>query len=506
MNYRYVKSFTIAMGVLLLAGSPECRAWSTYSTGEDPATGNCADCHGEFRGGDYTSNFDGTAWNAHLMDGHESFIGDSGNAACDICHSGNNRSPTFIASSDSSTKPYGCLGCHGRLDDGPGQFGDGLRANHMNSATYLGLAGGLTCAVCHAGDTTPVGEDFLPFNYSLAGTIMDPCSSEAQFGPTGLDNDGDGVRDAADADCAAVVPTLGDFDLDGMADVLLRNSSTGQNWMYLMNGSTISSSVGINSIPAPWAVAGTGDYDGNGTADILWRNGTTGQNWMYLMNGAAITSSLSVNTVAGSDWQVAGNGDYDGDGNADILWRNSATGQNWMYLMNGATIASSVGVNTVPSPWVIAGTGDFDGNGTADILWRNSTTGQNWMYLMNGATITSSLSVNTVAGLDWQVAGNGDYDGDGMDDILWRNSTTGQNWMYLMNGATIAGSLGVNMVADLNWQIAGEGDYNGNGMADILWRNGATGQIWMYLMNGASINSSLGVNTVPTTWDIVNTR
>jgi beta-lactamase superfamily II metal-dependent hydrolase len=248
------------------------------------------------------------------------------------------------------------------------------------------------------------------------------------------------------------------------------------------------------------------DHDGDGNADILWRNSATGQNWMYLMSGATIASSLGVNTVASLDWEIVGNGDYDGDGNADILWRNSATGQNWMYLMSGATIASSLGVNTVASTdWKIVGNGDYDGDGKADILWRNSVTGQNWMYLMNGATIGSSLGVNTVASPDWEIVGNGDYDGDGNADILWRNSATGQNWMYLMTGATIASSLGVNNVP-VAWKIVAEGDYDGDGNADILWRNSATGQNWMYLMNSNSIASSVGVNTVPTDWDIVNAQ
>jgi len=70
------------------------------------------------------------------------------------------------------------------------------------------------------------------------------------------------------------------------------------------------------------------------------------------MEGPSIASSAGINTVS-TAWHVAGNGDYDGDGNADILWRNSTNGQNWMHLMNGATIDSSAGINTVPTTWGI---------------------------------------------------------------------------------------------------------------------------------------------------------
>jgi hypothetical protein len=183
---------------------------------------------------------------------------------------------------------------------------------------------------------------------------------------------------------------------------------TGQNHMYLMNGATVESSLSITTVPDPdvWKVAGNGDYNGDGMSDILWRNETSGQNHMYLMNGATVDSSLSVTTVPNPDlWKVAGSGDFNGDGNADILWRHAVTGQNHMYLMNGATVDSSVSVTTVPSPeaWKVAGTGDYDGDGDADILWRNISSGQNHMYLMNGATVQSSLSVTSVTATTWEI-------------------------------------------------------------------------------------------------------
>ena len=138
--------------VLLLIVPMNSNAFETYST--DGSTGNCANCHGDFRGDNYTSNSDGTAWNDHLMGGHESFIGDNGNDQCDVCHSGNNRSPTYLALSDLAAKPNGCVGCHGREQDitandgifggpNPGR-GDGLRANHMGSTAYTNWPGGAT--------------------------------------------------------------------------------------------------------------------------------------------------------------------------------------------------------------------------------------------------------------------------------------------------------------------------------------------------------------------------
>src|SRR2546427_9497397 len=83
-------------------------------------------------------------------------------------------------------------------------------------------------------------------------------------------------------------------------------------------------------------VAGVGDFNGDGRADILWRYSSTGENYVYLMNGTTITGEGYL-AEADLNWQVAGVGDFNGDGKADILWRNSSTGENYVYLMNGTT-------------------------------------------------------------------------------------------------------------------------------------------------------------------------
>src|SRR5438552_17744271 len=96
---------------------------------------------------------------------------------------------------------------------------------------------------------------------------------------------------------------------------------------------------------------GRGDLDGDGKADILWRNSATGENYVYLMNGTAIASEGSLRTVADQNWQIAGTGDFDGDGNADIVWRNAATGEDYIYLMNGTTIAGADCYITTAADW-----------------------------------------------------------------------------------------------------------------------------------------------------------
>ncbi len=121
-----------------------------------------------------------------------------------------------------------------------------------------------------------------------------------------------------------------------------------------MSGTTIASqgSPGTVSPSSGWVIQGTGDFDGNGMSDILWRNSTSGEVYIWLMNGTTITSQGSPGTVS-SAWSIQGVGDYNGDGKADVLWRNTS-GEVYVWEMNGLTIASQGSPGTASSPWQIS--------------------------------------------------------------------------------------------------------------------------------------------------------
>ena len=72
-----------------------------------------------------------------------------------------------------------------------------------------------------------------------------------------------------------------------------------------MNGLTIASEGYTRNVPLAWTVAAVADFNGDGKADILWRNTATGDNYIYFMNGLTIASEGYTRNVPLA-WTVAG--------------------------------------------------------------------------------------------------------------------------------------------------------------------------------------------------------
>lgn len=243
----------------------------------------------------------------------------------------------------------------------------------------------------------------------------------------------------------------------------------------------------------------------NAQSEILWRNTSTGANLVWNMDGVTRTSTVGLPEVADLDWKIVGRGDFNGDGKTDLLWRNTSTGYNLIWFMDGVTHTNTVGLNSVADlTWTIAGVGDFSGDGKPDILWRNTTTGINLVWYMDGVTQTNNVILPTVTDLNWTIAGAGDFNDDGKPDILWRNTATGQNLIWYMNGVTQTSSSSLPDNTDQNWTIAGIGDFNGDVYRDILWRNIATGANMVWYLNGVTQIGTAVVDPVADlNWSIV---
>jgi hypothetical protein len=68
-----------------------------------------------------------------------------------------------------------------------------------------------------------------------------------------------------------------------------------------MDGASLRTLTDLN-----WTIVGVGDFNGDGKHDILWRNTATGENYAWYMNGVTQTDGVSLTTLADLNWKIVG--------------------------------------------------------------------------------------------------------------------------------------------------------------------------------------------------------
>jgi FG-GAP-like repeat len=130
----------------------------------------------------------------------------------------------------------------------------------------------------------------------------------------------------------------GDFNGDQRVDILARERSTGYLWLYPGNGTggwlpRVRVGTGWNGFSA---LVGPGDFNGDGTADVLARESSTGYLWLYPGNG---TGGWKSRVRVGTGWnglsRIMSPGDLNGDRTADVVARDSS-GYLWLYPRSGS--------------------------------------------------------------------------------------------------------------------------------------------------------------------------
>jgi FG-GAP-like repeat/Fibronectin type III domain len=86
------------------------------------------------------------------------------------------------------------------------------------------------------------------------------------------------------------------------------------------------------------------DLDGDGKADLVWRNTATGDVAIWLMDGLTLKQGKVIAARKNLAWQIVELGDVDGDGKADLVWRNTTTGDLVFWLMDGLTLKQGQGI------------------------------------------------------------------------------------------------------------------------------------------------------------------
>ena len=210
------------------------------------------------------------------------------------------------------------------------------------------------------------------------------------------------------ADANWSVAAVADYNRDGASDYLWRNQATGENLWWLMDaqGSAFTSFVRLTTVANPeWTIVGAADANGDQQIDILWRNTKTGTNLWWIMQGDQIASVKEIQALdpIHTDWEIKGVGDVDKDGDIDLFWANRSTGTMALWLMKDGRIKQDIGIEADAKGGKGQGLADFNNDGQFDIVLRNAATGKNSLWIMDRGTVLDRYSLLTVNDPTWEI-------------------------------------------------------------------------------------------------------
>jgi FG-GAP-like repeat/Bacterial Ig-like domain (group 3) len=304
-------------------------------------------------------------------------------------------------------------------------------------------------------------------------TTGTPLASAASFTPTSVvvgDFNGDGKQDiavlsaqgigsvniflgngngtfqaaknfpVATSNSASRLMAMGDFNRDGIEDLVATNSSLNQVAVILGNGDGTFNAPTFYSVgSSPWNVV-VGDLNNDGIQDLAVASDGSGSVTVLQGNGdGTFKSAIFVPTGASQVGSVA-LGDFNGDGFLDLA-TTSAPDNGVYVLLNKKTTgtpsfgtANKTAMNSGPYYLTI---GDFDRNGKTDIISANNGNTTVGLLLGNGSGGFAAATYYTVGG-GAIFATEGDINGDDQVDLT---AVTENGLSVLLSGQSESATL-----------------------------------------------------------------
>lgn len=249
-------------------------------------------------------------------------------------------------------------------------------------------------------------------------------------------------------DSELAASACGDFDNDGIDELVLFRNFDGNIYMYELNSNneftSVTSYTGFGS-NSDWAAVAAGDFDPSHPGDefVAVRNFDAKIFLFGLVAGQISTIATYSSFGPASQWAGIAGGDFDltKPGDEFVAVRNF-DGNFYLMDYNGSSIVSISSYTGAGSgsQWAGIAAADFDNvasNGDEFVAVRNYD-GNFYMYRYQGGSITSVAS-NTAPGgnSNWVDITAGDYDADGKDEFIAHRNYDGDFYFYKLENGNI---------------------------------------------------------------------
>lgn len=246
-----------------------------------------------------------------------------------------------------------------------------------------------------------------------------------------------GVTINIDNDYLDVAPLpatpFGDFGGNGWSDVVARGAD-GRLHAYAGNGTNLRG-ADRRVIGAGWggmsAVVRHGDFTGDGFEDVIARQRSTGDLYLYRGNGVSLLSGVRIGVQWNGMREITAVGDFTGDGHPDLVAARTSDGNLYLYPGRGDGLGARV---LVGSQWggmdELVGPGDVDGDGRPDLVARKTGTGELFLYPWHGARFGARVRIGTGWSGMRDLTGVGDFNRDGDVDLVTVRRSTGELFLY----------------------------------------------------------------------------